>query len=180
MRSGYVHSHNASDKNVGSYISWVSPSVKLLLIHWTLEIQNYLTISIVVKHSLVCEVLCAQRAMYVTLIFLFFCLAQQPPPPPWTRASSFSMFLDHTQRRTTVAMTPLDEWSARSRDLYLTTHNNHNRQTSMPLVGFEPTISAGEQAQTYAWDRAATGTGEVRNIGLNLFPVRHASIKSNN
>jgi hypothetical protein len=24
------------------------------------------------------------------------------------------------------------------------THNTHNRQTSMPLVGFEPTISAGE------------------------------------
>ena len=29
----------------------------------------------------------------------------------------------------------------------------------MPLVGFEPTISAGEQPQTYAVDRAATGTG---------------------
>jgi hypothetical protein len=26
-------------------------------------------------------------------------------------------------------------------------------------VGFEPTISAGEQPQTYALDRAATGTG---------------------
>ena len=29
----------------------------------------------------------------------------------------------------------------------------------MPPVGFEPTISAGEQPQTYALDRAATGTG---------------------
>ena len=29
----------------------------------------------------------------------------------------------------------------------------------MPLVGFEPTISAGERPQTYALDRAATGTG---------------------
>jgi hypothetical protein len=26
-------------------------------------------------------------------------------------------------------------------------------------VGFEPTISAGERAQTYALDRAASGTG---------------------
>ena len=34
----------------------------------------------------------------------------------------FLMFLDHTQRRTTVGWTPLDEWSARRRDLYLTTH----------------------------------------------------------
>ena len=29
----------------------------------------------------------------------------------------------------------------------------------MPSVGFEPTISAGERPQTYAVDRAATGTG---------------------
>ena len=43
-------------------------------------------------------------------------------------ASSFLRFLDHTQRRTIVGRTPLDEWSARRRDLYLTTHNTHNRQ----------------------------------------------------
>ena len=29
----------------------------------------------------------------------------------------------------------------------------------MPPVGFEPTISAGERPQTYALDRADTGTG---------------------
>ena len=29
----------------------------------------------------------------------------------------------------------------------------------MSLAGFEPTISAGERPQTYALDRAATGTG---------------------
>ena len=68
------------------------------------------------------------------------------------------MFLDHTQRRSTVGRTPLDELSARRRDLYLTTHNNHNRQTSKPLVGFEPTISASEGPQSYPLDRAATGT----------------------
>jgi len=74
-------------------------------------------------------------------------------------ASSFTRFLDHTQRRTTVGRLPLDEWSARRRDLYLTTHNTHNRQISMPPVGFEPTISAGERPQTYALDRAATSIG---------------------
>ena len=57
----------------------------------------------------------------------------------------FLMFLDHKQRRSTVGRTPLDEWSARRRDLYLTTHDTHNRQISMPPVGFEPTISAGER-----------------------------------
>jgi hypothetical protein len=57
----------------------------------------------------------------------------------------FLMFLDHTQRRSTVSRTPLDERSARRRDLYLTTHDTHNRQISMPLVGVEPTISVSEQ-----------------------------------
>ena len=61
----------------------------------------------------------------------------------------------HTKRH----HTSLDEWSARRIDLCLTTHNTHNRQTSMPSAGFEPTISAGERPQTYALDRAATGTG---------------------
>ena len=30
-------------------------------------------------------------------------------------------------------------------DLYLATHNIQNRQTFMPPVGFEPTVSAGER-----------------------------------
>jgi len=37
----------------------------------------------------------------------------------------------------------------------------------MPPVGFEPTISVGERPQTYALDRAATGTG-IR-LGLVQF-----------
>ena len=47
------------------------------------------------------------------------------------------MFLDHT-RRSTVGRTPLDEWSARRRDLYLTTHDTHNRQISMPRWDSNP------------------------------------------
>ena len=39
----------------------------------------------------------------------------------WATAFSFARFLDHTQRHTTVGGTPLEEWSARRRDLYLTT-----------------------------------------------------------
>ena len=48
-------------------------------------------------------------------------------PPQWARAPSFTRFLYHTQRRTTIGKTPLDKWSARRRDLYLTTLNTHNR-----------------------------------------------------
>jgi hypothetical protein len=57
------------------------------------------------------------------------------------------MFLDHTKRRSTVGRTPLDDRSARRRDLCLTTHDTHNRQISMPPVGFEPTVSVGERPQ---------------------------------
>ena len=96
--------------------------------------------------------------------FFFFCcgVATQRgswPPHSWG-------FLDHTQRRTTVGRTPLDEWSACRRDLYLTAHNTHNRQISMPPVGFEPTISAGQRPQTYALDRVATGTD-------TNYPLKH-------
>ena len=70
-----------------------------------------------------------ESVIKIHLIFtLIFYLAQQPPPP-WATASSFTRFLDHTQRRTTVSRTYVEEWSARRRDLHLTTHNTHNRQT---------------------------------------------------
>jgi len=35
-------------------------------------------------------------------------------------------------------------------------------------VGFEPTISAGEQPQTYALDRTATGTGKEQKYNNNI------------
>ena len=82
-------------------------------------------------------------------------------------ASSFLRFLDHTQRRTTVGRTPLHERSARRRDLYLTAYNTHNR-TSMPPVGFEPTISAGDQQQAYALDRTATGI----ELGIRIVTIK--------
>ena len=97
------------------------------------------------------------NAGYISFLFFFLWRCD----PTRVMASSFLRFLDHTQRRTTVGRTPLDEWSACRRDLYLSTHNTHNRQTSMPPVGFESTISAGERPQTYALDRAATGTGNA-------------------
>jgi len=78
--------------------------------------------------------------------------------PQWVRAFQFTRFLSH-RLRTTGGRTPVDEWSGRRRDLYLKTYNIHNRQTTMPPAGFEPTVSAGERPQTYALDRAATGTG---------------------
>ena len=52
-------------------------------------------------------------------------------PPLWATAPQYRGFTT-TLWHTTVGSTPLYEWSANRRDLYLTTHNNHKRRTSMP------------------------------------------------
>jgi hypothetical protein len=64
------------------------------------------------------------------------------PGPP--RCRGFMITLGHT----TLGRTPLDVWSSRRRDLYLTAHNTHNRHTSMPPAGFETAIPASERPQT--------------------------------
>jgi len=64
-----------------------------------------------------------------------FCLFLAKQLPQWALASSFTRFLDHTQRHTRLRRSPLDEWWARHRDIYLTTHNIHNRQTSIAPRG---------------------------------------------
>ena len=66
-----------------------------------------------------------QESTSLLTISLFVCFRSNRTQ--WTRAYSFTKFLDHTQRRTIVGGTPLDEWSDRRRDLCLTTHNTHNR-----------------------------------------------------
>ena len=100
---------------------------------------------------------CAKiRKVLKKCVCLFVCGATAPsgPGPPYSRG----FCIKHNDSTQSVGL-PMNDWSARRRVLYLTTHNTQNRQTSMPPVGFEPTISAGEWPQTNALDRAATGTG---------------------
>jgi hypothetical protein len=62
----------------------------------------------------------------------FFPPCRNSPIGPWSpQYQGFTITLRHT----TVGMTPLDEWSARRRDLYLTIHNTHNGHISMPSGG---------------------------------------------
>ena len=104
-------------------------------------------------------------------IFLFICFWHNSPPVGqgllirevsgatalrWGRASSFARFLDHTQRRTTVGRTSLDEWSARRRDLYLTIHTKLTTENIHGLGG----IRTHNLNKRVALDRAATGTGK--------------------
>jgi hypothetical protein len=87
-----------------------------------------------------------------------------PPPPhgatvPSGPGSTHCRGFKFTLRHTTFGRTPVDGWSAWSRDLYPKTHNTHKRQTSVPAAGFEPTIPASEPPQTHVLDGAANGIG---------------------
>ena len=77
----------------------------------------------------------------------------------------------------TVCRTPLDEGSARRRDLYLTTHNIHKRQTSTPSAGFETAIPASEWPQTHALDNWNVTKlyllNAVTGWPLNMKPCRY-------
>jgi hypothetical protein len=59
------------------------------------------------------------------------------PPPPMVQQFPMGqdLLIMESSRshlgHNTLGGTPLDEWSARRRDLYVTTHNTHKRQTSM-------------------------------------------------
>jgi hypothetical protein len=108
-----------------------------------------------------CAVCDTMRCTMLSYILLFFFpMAQQPLFG--CLGLLFSRFHDHTHlRHTTLGRTPLDKCPARRRDLYLTTHNTHKRQTSMPPVQFEPTIPVSERQQTHALDRTATGIGYI-------------------
>jgi hypothetical protein len=83
-----------------------------------------------------------------------------PSGPGPRHYRGFTITLSHI----TLDRTPLDEWSARRRDLYLTTHNTHKTQTSMPPAGLEPAVPTSERRQTHASDRAASGIGTMSRV----------------
>ena len=125
---------------ISSLRLYIQHQVYVIQVLWLLARSHRACIVWCCMYSLRLLMIDGQNVRNMWILFVFGATA-----PQWARASSFTRFLDHTQRRTTIGRTSLDEWSARRRDLYLTTHKTHNRQTSMPPLGFEPTISAGER-----------------------------------
>jgi len=60
-----------------------------------------------------------------------------------------------------LSRSPMDGWSSRRRDLYLTTHTKFTRDTHIHApAGFEPTITESERPQAHALDRADIGIGK--------------------
>ena len=82
-------------------------------------------------------------------------MAQQSP-----LGQGFRITLKHI----TLGRNPLDEWSVRLRDLYLTTYNTHNKQTHIPAAEFDPIIPANDRPQTHALDRMAKALQNITSV----------------
>jgi hypothetical protein len=87
-------------------------------------------------------------ALGEVMLLISFLVPQQPNSCLGCHIVEIST--SHTISHTTLCRIPLEEWSALSRDLCLTTPNTHNRQTSVPPAGFEPAIPASEICYLYA------------------------------
>jgi hypothetical protein len=125
------------------------------------------------KKSCPCNKTVYRSVLYVSLIILLL-FAQQPS---MGHSLLIHEFLNDTKRCNTAGRTPLDEKSARRKD-HLTTHNTHNRQTSMPPVGLEPKISAGQRPQAYALGYGYTGARNDTTQQLGQTPDKEAEIKN--
>ena len=116
--------------------------------------------------------------IYLIPSHLPWCNSPTGPGPPQYRCFTI------TFRHTTLGKTPLDELSARRRDLYLTKHNTHKRQTSMSPAGFEPAIPTSKQPHVHAlrprgqWDLPQTSistntrTSKGRSLSVLLVLTR--------
>ena len=105
------------------------------------------------------------RSWYVVMFNFFLPWRNSPSGPRSPHYQGFTITLRHT----TLGRTPLDAWSARRRDIYLTTHNTHNRQTPMPPTGFQPMIPANKRRQTHVRPR---GNWDWRNTYLWVLPSK--------
>jgi hypothetical protein len=84
-------------------------------------------------------------------------------------ASSFLRFRDHTQGQSTVGRTPLDEWSAPRRDLFLT-NTQHSKQTNIHALGGIRTRNPSRRAAADPRLRAL-GHWDRQNSVLELWSI---------
>ena len=122
----------------------------------------YANINIMWKQYVGFLIYCRRYVWHIITYLFVVCFWRNSPQ--WAKFSLFTRFLDHTQRRTAVGRTPLDEWSTRRRDLYHTSHNTHNRQTTKLPLGLEPTISASKHPKNQALHRAESEIGIITHL----------------
>ena len=90
--------------------------------------------------------------------YFFLSISVCPSLPNHCRCKGSLLHLITFNDTRTFGRTPLGEGSATSRDLYLTTHNIHKRETPTLPAGFEPAVPASDRPQTYNLDRRAKQT----------------------
>ena len=120
---------------------------------------------------------CAAHASWCLFVFVF--LALKPIVVVFSQPSSglypprfLGFLITHKTTRATVGRTPLDEWSIRRRDLYLTTQLS--QQTNIHAPGGIRTHNLSRRApKTYALDRAATGTGYEIRYSYKIIILKH-------
>jgi hypothetical protein len=91
-----------------------------------------------------------------------------PSVPSQCRCKGLRFHINPTHMDSYIlTKTPLDERSARHRDLYLTTHNTHTTDSLVP-GGFESTIPPRKRSKTHALDCAPTGIGRKKIISISV------------
>ena len=109
--------------------------------------------------------LCGINSRFTVNIRQFVCFWRDSPPsvpwPPHSRGFQITHKTTHHSRQNSSGRV------ISSSQRPLRDNTQYSQQISMPPVGFEPTVSAGERPQTYAFDRAATGTGKHMAIQIN-------------
>jgi hypothetical protein len=135
-------------------------------------------------HKMLCMgLLCLHRwstqgvtlRILLTLFLLIFFFRVALRPSEGQGLLMLEVSRSHTQWRTKVGRTPLDEWSARRRGLYLTTHNTHNWQTSIPLQDSNPQFrrraAIDPRHRPHCnWDRPFLLTVDTKNVCVLLSP----------
>jgi hypothetical protein len=105
-------------------------------------------------------------------VFLFHgATALSGPGPPNYQG------LTITLRHTTLDRTPLDEWLARRRDLYLTTHNNHKRQIWIPRRVSNPQSQQGSCSRPTPHTAWPPGWHEINNTKCKTFFITQENQK---
>jgi hypothetical protein len=93
-----------------------------------MKIHEYFSVLRSLNIALLCAYVMALSTLYP--FFVHGATVPSGPGPPHYRGFTIAL------RHTTFSTTPLDESSARRKDLCLTTHSNRKRQASMPPARF--------------------------------------------
>jgi hypothetical protein len=106
-------------------------------------------------------ILSRARWMQSTLPYTFFCgpTFQIDPGPPY----GWGFYTAHSKTHTHTHTHPIRLLATSIQNVSeaatYTTHNQHNKRTSMPSAGFEPAIPKIKRLNTYALDRTAIWIG---------------------